>query len=150
MTSPPDEDRTGPLDPHPEGLGVRASDDDRAATVRVLQDAVVRGLLTSEEGSDRMAAAWAAVHLRDLGSLTSDLPPARPPTSPAPGWGVLSTMAVEQVRSSLDGARPGRLSPARVAAALAVALLLVLLVGSFVGELFFDGGGPGRGGFRDD
>ena len=137
MTTPPDQDRP-----------VRASDDDRAATVHRLQEAVVRGLLTPDEGSERMAAAWAAVHVRDLGPLTADLPPA-PPVRSAPGWGVLATMAAEQVRTSVRGVRSGRLSPARVAVALAVVLLLVVLVGSLVGELFFDGGhGHGRFGDR--
>src|SRR5215218_11380721 len=133
MTTPPGQDRA-----------LRASDADRAVTVRALQDAVVRGLLTPEEGSERMAAAWAAVHVRDLAPLTSDLPPAGPVRGAA-GWRVLATMAGEQLRSTLHGVRSGRLSPARVAVALAVVLLLVVLVGAVVGELFFDG--PGHGGF---
>ena len=117
---------------------MRASDDDRAATVRVLQDAVTRGLLTPDEGSERMAAAWAAVHQRDLPPLTADLPAVRPARA-APGWGVLATMAAEQVRTSVREVRSGRLSPARVAVAFAVVLLLVILIGSLVGELLFDG-----------
>jgi hypothetical protein len=125
---------------------MRASDDDRAATVHRLQDAVVRGLLTPNEASERMAAAWAAVHLRDLPPLTADLPPARPVRT-APGWGVLATMAVEQARTSVREVRAGRLSPARVAVAFGVVLLLLLLVGSLVGELFFDGGHE-HGGFH--
>jgi Domain of unknown function (DUF1707) len=137
MTTPPDQN---PL--------MRASDEDRAATVHALQEAVVRGLLTPDEGSERMAAAWAAVHVRDLGPLTADLPPAQPVRT-APGWGVLATMATEQLRTSVRGVRSGRLSPARVAAAFAVVLLLVVLVGSLVGELLFDGG-HGHGGFDDD
>src|SRR3954462_7111251 len=36
---------------------LRASDANRAATVQTLQEAVGHGLLTYEEGSDRMAAA---------------------------------------------------------------------------------------------
>jgi hypothetical protein len=117
---------------------MRASDDDRAGTVRVLQDAVTRGLLTPDEGSERMAAAWAAVHLSDLPPLTADLPPARPARG-APGWGVLATMAVEQVRTSVHEIRTGRLSPARVAVAFGVVLLLMIVVGSLVGALLFDG-----------
>jgi len=147
MTIPPDQDRTSP-GAAPSDRGVRASDADRAATVRRLQDAVGRGLLTPDEGSERMAAAWAAVHVRDLGPLTADLPPPRP-SAAAPGWGVLATMAAEQVRSSVHGARTGRLSAARIAGALLVALLLVALLGSLVGELLFDGRGPGRGDFGD-
>jgi hypothetical protein len=125
---------------------MRASDADRAATVQVLQDAVVRGLLTPEEGSERMAAAWGAVHQRDLGPLTADLPPVRP-AGTAPGRRRLATMAAEQLRTTVQGARSGRVSAARVAIAVAVALLLVVLVGFLIGELFLDGGGPGRGGF---
>jgi hypothetical protein len=45
---------------------MRASDSDRAATVHRLQDAVAQGRLTPDEGSERMAAAFAAVHLHDL------------------------------------------------------------------------------------
>ena len=119
---------------------MRASDEDRAATVHRLQDAVTRGLLTPDEGSERMAAAWAAVHERDLPPLTADLPPA-PSTSArtAPGWGGLASMAVEQVRTSVREVRTGRISPARVAVAIAVVLLFVGLIGSLVGELLFDG-----------
>jgi hypothetical protein len=65
----------------------------------------------------------------------------------APGWGVLATMAVEQARTSVREVRAGRLSPARVAVAFGVVLLLLLLVGSLVGELFFDGGHE-HGGFH--
>jgi hypothetical protein len=145
MTTPPEQDRTPPPGARSDEPAMRASDDDRAATVHVIQDAVVRGLLTADEGSERMAAAWAAVHVRDLGPLTADLPAVRSART-APGWGVLATMAVEQARSSLHGARSTRLSSVRVAAALAVVLLLVVLVGSLVGELLVDG--PGRGGFH--
>jgi hypothetical protein len=83
----PSSDTTTPTAP-PGPPPVRASDDDRAATVRVLQDAVARGLLTAEEGGERMAAAFAAVHLRDLPPLTADLRPAATaaPARTAPGW----------------------------------------------------------------
>ncbi len=146
MTTPPHPDRTPPMGSADPGL--RASDHDRAATVQVLQDAVVRGLLTPDEGSERMAAAWAAVHLRDLGPLTADLPPTpAPPT--APGWGVLAAMAAEQVRTSVRDARSGRLRPAHIAVALLVAVLAVVLMGALVGELLFDGDGMGRGFDRD-
>ena len=143
MTTPPGQDSTASRNSADPRL--RASDDDRATTVQVLQDAVVRGLLTPEEGSERMAAAWAAVHLRDLGPLTADLP-ASPPVRTAPGWGVLATMAAEQLRASARDARSGRLRPAQLAAALLVAVLVVVLGGALVGELLFDGGGPAPGG----
>ena len=64
---------------------MRASDADRLATVKQLQDAVARGLLAPDEGSERMADAFVAVHLTDLDPLTEDLPPA-PPERTAPGW----------------------------------------------------------------
>ncbi len=129
---------------------LRASDVDRLATVRVLQDAVARGLLTPDEGSDRMAAAFAAVHLAELGPLTADLPPGLVSRS-APGWRPLATMAVEQVRSALHAVPTGSLSRGRIAVALLIALLALVLVGSLVGELLVDGyDGPGRGGFDRD
>jgi hypothetical protein len=124
---------------------LRASDVDRLATIRVLQDAVARGLLTMDEGSDRMAAAFAAVHVADLGPLTADLPAGSATRTP-PGWRPLATMAVEQVRSSLHDTRSGRLNPARVAFAVLIAVILVLLFGAMVGE-FFGGGGHHHGGF---
>jgi hypothetical protein len=150
MTTPPDQDPNSPQGSRPGRPELRASDDDRAATVRLLQDAVVRGLLTPDEGSERMAAAWGAVHVRDLGPLTADLPRPRPART-APGWGVLATMAAEQVRSSLHDVRSGRPQPVRIALALLLALVAVALVGALVGELvgelLFDGGG---GDFRRD
>jgi hypothetical protein len=145
----PSPDTTTPTAP-PGAPPVRASDDDRAATVRVLQDAMARGLLTVEEGGERMAAAFAAVHLRDLPPLTADLQPAATaaPARTAPGWGVLAAMLLDQLRTSLR--RPGttRLHPARVAAAVVLGLLVLAVLGSLAGELFFDGGGGhGPGGF---
>jgi hypothetical protein len=123
---------------------LRASDADRAATVRMLQDAVARGLLTPDEGSQRMAAAFAAVHRDDLGALTADLP-AAPSSGTAPGWRPLATMAAEQLRASLSGGDRSRLQPARVALAVLLAALLLVVVGSVVAELLFDGPGGGRG-----
>lgn len=58
---------------------IRASDVERLAVAEMLQDAVGRGLLSPTEGSERTAAAFAAVYRDDLGPLTADLPP------PAPG-----------------------------------------------------------------
>ncbi|MGY1643432.1 DUF1707 domain-containing protein [Geodermatophilus sp. SYSU D00703] len=132
-----------PVSPSPPPM--RASDADRCATVRVLQDAVARGLLAPDEGSERMAAAFGAVHVRDLGPLTADLPPAPAARSApsAPGWQPLAIMAVEQVRSSLHGTE-GRLSPARVAVVVLAAVLLLFTVGWLAGEVLFDGHG-GRG-----
>jgi hypothetical protein len=125
---------------------MRASDADRLATVEHLQDAVARGLLTPDEGSERMADAFAAVHLSDLDPLTEDLPPA-PPERTAPGWRSLGTLAVEQVRASLTTAATGRLRAARVAFVLLVASFFLVLVGALSGVALSDsGGGGGSGG----
>jgi hypothetical protein len=128
---------------------MRASDADRLATVEQLQDAVARGLLTPDEGSERMADAFAAIHLTDLDPLTEDLPPA-PPERTAPGWRSLGVLAVEQVRTSLTAAT-GRLSAARVAVVLLVASLFLVLVGALSGAALSDsgGGGGGDGGWHE-
>ena len=131
----------------PSAPRMRASDADRLATVEHLQDAVARGLLTPDEGSERMADAFAAVHLTDLDPLTEDLPPApEPPERTAPGWRSLGTLAVEQVRASLAAATTGRLGPARVAVVLLVAALFLVLVGALSGVALSDSGGGGGGG----
>jgi hypothetical protein len=126
---------------------LRASDADRAATVHALQDAVTRGLLTTEEGSDRMAAAFAAVHLADLPPLTADLPPAAAPRATPPGWRPLAALAMEQVKTSVGNVRAGRVTPARLAAAIAVTMLIVVALGFLVGGLF--DGGPEFHDFHD-
>ena len=124
------------------GPRMRASDADRLATVEHLQDAVARGLLTPDEGSERMADAFAAIHLTDLDPLTEDLPPA-PPERTAPGWRSLGILAVEQVRASLTTAGTGRVGVARVAVVLLVALLFLVLVGALGGVALSDSGGGG-------
>jgi hypothetical protein len=134
----------------PSAPRLRASDADRLATVKQLQDAVARGLLTPDEGSERMADAFAAVHLTDLDPLTEDLPPA-PPERTAPGWRSLGVLAVEQVRTSLTTAATGRLNAARVAVVLLVASLFLVLVGALSGVALSDsgGGGGGDGGWHE-
>src|SRR3712207_9387187 len=79
---PPLIDLTGAATSAPR---MRASDADRLATVEQLQEAVARGLLTPDEGSERMADAFAAVHRTDLDPLHEDLPSA-PPERTAAGW----------------------------------------------------------------
>ena len=124
---------------------MRASDADRLATVTQLQDAVARGLLAPDEGSERMADAFAAVHLTDLDPLTEDLPPA-PPERTAPGWRSLGTLAVEQVRASLTAVAIGQIRASRVAVVLLVASLFLVLVGALSGVALSDSGGSGGGG----
>ena len=138
---------------------MRASDGDRAATVQVLQDAVARGLLTADEGSDRMAAAFAAVHLRELAPLTADLPPAPVAVRHgAPGWRPLGLLAWEQLRTTVAEARTGGHAAVRLALAAALAVLVLVAFGSFVLHALFDGPGDwgdgpggwgGRGGDGD-
>jgi hypothetical protein len=102
MTSPPNSGTTGPTDPPPApGPPTRSSDADREAAVRVLHDAVGRGLLTLEEGDERVAAAYAARFLQDLPPLTADLPPAPAPAPLAPGWRALAVLAWLQLRTAL-------------------------------------------------
>lgn len=124
---------------------MRASDADRLTTVGRLQDAVARGLLMPDEGSHRMADAFAAVHLADLDPLTEDLPPALSgPT--APGWRSLGALGAEQVRASLTSAATGRVNAARVAVVLLVACLVLVLIGALAGAALSGGGGGGGGG----
>ena len=121
-----------PQEPTPRA---RASDADREAVVRTLHDAVTRGLLTLQEGDERVAAAYAARFLDDLPSLTADLPPAAPSAPVAPGWRALVLLAWLQLRTLLSrsswhdarravGTRP-RLA---VAAVVVLALLSIAAV----------------------
>jgi Domain of unknown function (DUF1707) len=147
MTPAVEDDSGGPSHPADADQPTRASNADRFATTRILQDAVSQGLLTPDEGSERIAVALAAVYRHDLDSLVADLP-AVGARGRAPGWRALGTMTVEQVRSSLSMPNASRLSPARIAITVLVVALLLLLVGYVVAELFFDGrGGRGPGGF---
>jgi hypothetical protein len=144
MTPLPDSDET----PAPSLPPVRASDDDRLATVRELQDAVGKGLLTPDECSDRMAAAFAAVHVHELAPLTEDLPPAPAGPTAAPGWRVLGLLAAAQLRAALTTPGTGRPRPVRIALVVLLASLLLAAVSWSVGDLVFDGGG-GDGFGRD-
>ena len=126
----------------------RASDADRHATVLVLQDAVARGLLTPDEGGDRMATAYAAVYVPDLHPLTTDLGQSHTKYSRPPGWRVLATMVVEQLRFYFSETHTGHLNRARVAVAALLAIVLMLALG-FVTTGLFDGGpASGPGGFN--
>lgn len=124
---------------------MRASDAQRLATVQILQDAVARGLLTPAEGSERMADAFAAVHLHDLDPLTEDLPPAPSATRP-PTWRTLIIMFIERLQSSIRAISSGK-RPALIGAALLITFLLVTL-GVTAAYLLFDiGARPDRDGF---
>jgi hypothetical protein len=137
-----------PPSPPPRVVRMRASDIDRQATVRALQDALARGQLTFEEAGERMTAAWDTRFVADLAPLTADLPPA-PEASDTPGWRALAQMAMAQLRATLATAFPDGPRSVRARLALAVALMgliaFVLLAGATAHALF-DGGhdfGPG-------
>ena len=113
---------------------LRASDADRMSTVLQLQDAMGQGLLNPDEGGERISVAFAAVHLRDLDPLTEDLPPAATTGNGPPGWKLIGTMAVEQMRLSVSGLASGGLNPARAALALVLITLLLVAVGTVAAE----------------
>lgn len=147
MTSPNSEPTIpfqSPQEPPPRA---RASDADREATVRVLHDAVSRGMLDLEEAEQRVSAAYAARFLDDLPRLTADLPPAPTPAPVAPGWRALAVLAALQVRAALAGLswRAVMRSRRRLAVGAVVVLALLALVWIATGEAF-DGDGGGFGG----
>lgn len=116
---------TAPPDPPP----LRASDAERYATVHALQEAVARGLLSFDEGSDRMATAYAARFVRDLAPLTADLPRMQPPVPAprAPGWRAVWAAFLAQLNAELVLLRTHGLRSARSRRAVAVALLLTMM-----------------------
>lgn len=62
---------------------IRASNADREAVVRRLNDAFSEGRLDMVELEERVSAAYAAKTLGDLRPLTGDLPPPNQPAPPA-------------------------------------------------------------------
>jgi hypothetical protein len=126
---------------------LRASDAERMATVQVLRDAVAHGLLTPEEGSDRMAAAFAACYRDELPSITADLPAPAPVPSIATGWRALAAGLVAQLRQEVAATRAAGLRSRRAVLSAVVAVVLVLVLVSLVVHGLWDGG-PGDG-FRD-
>jgi hypothetical protein len=107
----------------------RASDAERVATVAAVQDAVARGLLTHDEGGERMAAAFAARFRDQLPRLTADLPPAPPRAATAVGWPQVGATLLAQLRSELDAARAAGLRSRRVQVAALALLVGMLLTG---------------------
>jgi hypothetical protein len=140
--------------PHSGGR-LRASDTERAAAVDVLQDAVARGLLTHDEGGERMASALGAKFRDELPPLTADLPPAPPPPPTDPiaiGWRRLGSTTVAQVRSDVRAAAAAGPRSRRF---LLTALVGLLVIGFLIATIglalngLFDGGGYGHhGGFH--
>jgi hypothetical protein len=138
------------MTPPPNVPPARASDADREAVVRELHDAVARGLLSLEEGDERMAAAYAARFAHDLPPLTADLPPVpvevRAPA--APGWRALALLVWLQLRTlfTRESWRSVRARP-RLAIAVVMALA-VLTVGAAAAGETFEHGGHGHHGDR--
>jgi hypothetical protein len=137
------------------GPGLPASDAERHTTVARLQEAVALGLLTHEEGSHRMAAAYDARYLSDLPLLTADLPrpPSASPTVPAaaPGRRAPLAMAWVQLRILIAGSATGRPSRRRLAVvgAMGITLVALLVLGAGGLDGLFGGGGHGPdGGFQ--
>ena len=116
----------------------RASDADREAVVGILHDAVGRGLLTPEEGNDRVAAAYSARFLHELPRLTADLPPPPAPAPVAPGWRTVALLVWLQVRSALSRGplRGAALTPRRLALAALALLAVLTLAGLAAADLF--------------
>ena len=115
---------------------MRASDADREAVVQTLLDGIARGLLTLDEGDERVAAAYAARFLDELPRLTADLPPAPASAPVAPGWRALALLAWLQARTAVAGlwqgvrravrSRPPRLAGIAIATVALLALLMVM------------------------
>jgi Domain of unknown function (DUF1707) len=109
--------------------GIRASDADRERVARILRAATGEGLLTLEEADERLAAAYAARYVHELGPLTADLPgQGRPlidePVPPRDG---------ERHWFGERGDRPGH--GARVTwHAVTVALIAAILVSAWIGS----------------
>ena len=116
--------------PGPSNARVRASDADRESVVRTLHDAVVRGLLTMEEGEERLAATYAVRFVDELPPLTADLSPAPVPAPVAPGWRTLVVLFWLQLRTALaefSWRGTGRAIRSRPRLAIAAVALLALL-----------------------
>jgi hypothetical protein len=129
MTSSTQFGNGGPAGPAQEQVPrPRASDADREAVVRLLHDAVARGLLTLEEGDERVTAAYTSRFLEDLPPLTADLPPAPASAPVAPGWRALAALAWLQLRTALAGLRRGGALRSRPRLAVVAAVVAVLAV----------------------
>ena len=117
---------------------LRVGDAERAAAAERLSAHAAAGRLSLEELEERLAAANAAVHGRDLAALEADLPgppapaPRRPPALRPPLWPVLP--------SSSSRSRSPRASP------WATPVGFPLLLGFVLWR--FAWGGPRRRAFR--
>jgi hypothetical protein len=120
---------------------LRASDADREEVVETLLDAIARGLLTLQEGDERVAAAYAARFLDELPGLTADLPPAPADAPAAPGWRALAVLAWLQLRTAVADLRRSTFIAVRFRPRLAIAVVALLALLSLVAAT--TGGGVG-------
>ena len=147
MTSVPGKPADGAAGNTPQGpRRVRASDADRAAVVRRLQDAVGRGLLTFDEGGERIAAAFAARYLDELRPLSGDLPEPVPADPPAVGWQRLGQLLLAQLRVELRTTAAAGIRSRRFVTAVVATLLVVTMVLTVLGAVMHGlaDGGPDR------
>ena len=122
----------------PDAPRLRASDEERAETVRVVQDAMARGLLTHHEGDERMAAAFAARFRDELPPLTADLPSVLPAATPPVGWRGLLAALVTLIRAEIAATAAAGFRSRR---GLITALVVLTLLGGLavvVGHGLFD------------
>ena len=131
--------------PHPEGDGlrIRASDAERHATVEILKDAVAHGLLTPDEGSERMATTFAARFRDELPAVTRDLPQpaARDSATAVIGWRLLASTLVAQLQYELSATRAAGARSRRFLVTVLVAVLLfgvLMTVGGLAIHGLFD------------
>jgi hypothetical protein len=129
---------------------LRASDAERRETVEALQHAMARGLLTHEEGDERMAAAFAARFRDELPALTADLPPVAadtPASTPPVGWRALFMALVSLVRAEIAATAAAGFRSRRFLVTALVVLIVLGGLGLVAGHGFFDGD---HGGFVHD
>ncbi len=111
---------------------LRASDADREVVVQALLDAIARGLLTLQEGDERVAAAYTARFQDELPRLTADLPPIPSSAPVAPGWRTVALLAWLQLRTAVGGLWRGTRGAFRSQPRLAVAGVALLALLSLV------------------
>lgn len=143
MTSTPGTPPAGPAGSAPPSRRLRASDADRAAAVARLQEAVGRGLLTLDEGDERMAAAFGARYLDELAPLWADLPAPAPAGPNVMGWRKLGESLVTQLRHELQTTASSGVRSRRFAVSAIAVLLFVALVLAFVGAVLHGVSSPG-------
>jgi hypothetical protein len=97
---------------------------------------VARGLLTHDEGGERISAAFSARFIDQLPELTADLPPAA--AAQPVGWRVLGSHLATQVRHEVRTSVAGGLWSRRLLVAVLAAVLL-LGIATTIGGLALHG-----------